>query len=69
MRALAALIATVVLAGAGSASACQGGQQTTGNATTYCGHGNRVYDDESGHGLAVVPHDPTCPQSWAGGGQ
>lgn len=35
---------------------------TAGNANTYCDHGNRIYDDESGHGLAVVARDPTCPQ-------
>lgn len=28
------------------------------NAATKCDHGNRVY--VAGHGIAVVPRDPTC---------
>jgi hypothetical protein len=57
--------AALVWAGAVMADSCT---NTSGNANTYCDHGNRIYDDYSGHGLAVVPKDPTCRQPVGGPG-
>lgn len=46
-----------------SADSCSGTADTTSsNVGTFCDHGNRIYDDNTGHGVAVVAKDPTCPQ-------